>query len=170
MKVPLILNGSKVILDDASQESLMKVLHKNGCISVKSGCDKGFCGSCTVLLNNKPVASCRIPFGLAKNCNIVTLEYFSKTEEYQNIIEGFNKAGIKLCGYCNAGKIFSAYQILKSQKLLTRDEIENQVKDISPCCVDVETLVNGIIYALKNQTKKIERITNIKNNDGRKNA
>lgn len=163
MKVPVILNGSKIVLDAAPQESLMKVLHKNGCTSVKSGCDKGFCGSCTVLLNDKPIASCKLPVGFAKNCNIVTLEYFSKTEDYENIINGFNKAGIKLCGYCNAGKIFSAYEILKLNKLPTRQEIENQVRYISPCCVDLETLVNGIIYALQNQNKKIERITNARN-------
>lgn len=160
MKVPVVLNGSKIILDAAPHESLMKVLHKNGCTSVKSGCDKGFCGSCTVLLDDKPVASCKIPLGLAKDRDIVTLDYFIKTEEYLNIIEGFNKAGIKLCGYCNAGKIFSAYQILKMTKMPTREDIENQVKHLAPCCTDLETLVNGIIYALKNQNKKIQRITN----------
>lgn len=160
MKISVTLNGAKTILEAAAQESLMKVLHKNGCSTVKSGCDKGFCGSCTILLDDKPVASCKIPLGLVKDRNIVTLEHFSKTEEYQDIMDGFNKAGIKLCGYCNAGKIFSAYQILKLAKKPTREDIENQVQNLAPCCTDLETLVNGIIYTLRIRNRKIERITN----------
>lgn len=160
MKVSFTLNGSKTILEAPAQESLMKVLHKNGCTSVKSGCDKGFCGSCTVLLDDKPVASCKIPVGLIKDRDIVTLDYFTKTEEYQDIMDGFTKAGIKLCGYCNPGKIFSAYQIIKLSKMPTREEIEQELKNLAPCCTDLETLVNGIIYTLRIRNQKIERITN----------
>jgi carbon-monoxide dehydrogenase small subunit len=149
MKIPVTLNGNKIILDAHADEPLMKVLHKNGCTSVKSGCSGGFCGSCTILLDDRPVASCKIPAGIVRDCDIVTLDYFVKTEEYSNIMAGFQKAGIKLCGYCNAGKVFSAYQILKITKKLERDEITDYVKSLSPCCTDLDTLVNGIIYAIQ---------------------
>ena len=111
MKIPVTLNGTKTILDAHADESLMKVLHKNGCPSVKSGCSGGFCGACTILLDDKPAAACKIPAGIVHNSDIVTLDYFVKTEEYNIIMSGFQKAGIKLCGYCTAGKVFSAYQI-----------------------------------------------------------
>ena len=96
MKIPVTLNGTKIILDAHADESLMKVLHKNGCPSVKRGCSGGFCGTCTILLDDKPVASCKIPAGIVRNCDIVTLDYFTKSEEYSNIMAGFQKAGIKL--------------------------------------------------------------------------
>lgn len=159
MKIPVFLNGSKTILEAHADESLMKVLHRNGCPSVKSGCSSGFCGSCTILLDNRPVPSCKLPAGLAKDHDIVTLDYFLKTEEYSIIINGFNKAGIKLCGYCNAGKIFAAYQILNLPKIPTRQEISEYVRSLSPCCTDLDTLVNGIIYALQISNKRIQRIT-----------
>ena len=159
MKIPVILNGSKTILEANADESLMKVLHLNGCISVKSGCSNGFCGACTILLDDKPAASCKIPAGIVKNNDIVTLDYFVKTEEYKLIMEGFGKAGIKLCGSCNAGKIFAAYQMLKLTKLPTRKEIADYVGHLSPCCTDLETLVNGIIYTLKISSKRIQRVT-----------
>ncbi len=149
MKIPVTLNGTKTILDAHADESLMKVLHKNGCTSVKSGCSSGFCGSCTILLDDHPVASCKIPAGIVRNCDIVTLDYFVKTEEYSIIMSGFQKAGIKLCGYCTAGKVFSAYQILKSPKMPKREEIADYVKALSPCCTDLETLVNGILYSIQ---------------------
>lgn len=160
MKIPIILNGSKIILEANADESLMKVLHKNQCPSVKSGCAEGFCGACTVLLDDKPVPACKIPVGIVKNNDIVTLDYFVKTEEYSIIMNGFAKAGIKLCGYCNAGKIFAAYQILKFGKMPTRQEITDYVRNLSPCCTDLETLVNGIIYSIQLSNKRIQRVTN----------
>ena len=154
MKIPVTLNGTKTILDAHADESLMKVLHKNGCPSVKSGCSGGFCGACTILLDDRPAAACKIPAGIVRDSDIVTLDYFVKTEEYSTIMSGFQKAGIKLCGYCTAGKVFSAYQILKASKMPTRQEIADYVKSLSPCCTDLETLVNGIIYAIQISNKK----------------
>lgn len=159
MKIPVLLNGSQTILEAHPEESLMNVLRRNGCPSVKSGCRSGFCGACTILFDGKPVSSCKLPVGIAKNHDIITLEYFVKSQEYQIIMSGFDKAGIKLCGHCNAGKIFSAYQILQLSKILTRQEISDDVKNLSPCCTDLDTLVNGIIYALQISSKRIERIT-----------
>lgn len=168
MKIPVNLNGEKTIFDSAPDEMLMKVLNKNKCPSVKCGCQKGFCGACAVLVNKKCIASCKMPVGFVKDQQIITLEYFSKTEEYQHIMEGFAKAGLKLCGYCNAGKIFSAYEIIKMNKIPTKQEITNSVKDLSPCCTDVESLVNGIIYAIQIHnsgiSKKIKRSMNFENN------
>ena len=157
MKIPVTLNGTKTILDAHADESLMKVLHKSGCPSVKSGCSSGFCGSCTILLDDKPAAACKIPAGIVRNADIVTLDYFVKTEEYSTIMAGFQKAGIKLCGYCTAGKVFSAYQILKASKMPTRQEITDYVKSLSPCCTDLDTLVNGIIYAIQISNRRQTR-------------
>ncbi len=161
MKIPLTLNMTKIILDEQPDELLSKVLRRNGCPSVKNGCMEGGCGSCTVLVNNIPAAACKIPVGLVKDMDIVTLEMFEKSELYSVIMEGFNKAGIKLCGYCNSGKIFSAYQILRSPKIPTREEIKEQMKHLSSCCTDLETLVNGVIYAMQIQARKLKRVTKI---------
>ena len=159
MKIPITLNGTKTMLEAQPDELLMKVLHRYGCSAVKCGCTHGYCGACTVLLDDKPVATCKIPVAIIKDSDIVTLDYFTKTEEYGYIIDGFNKAGIKLCGYCNAGKIFTAYQILKATKMPTRKDISDQVRHLSPCCTDLETLINGIIYAISNRNKTIKRVT-----------
>lgn len=153
MKIPVILNDEEKIFDAEPDEMLMKVLRNNSCTSVKSGCTSGFCGSCTVLLNGLPVASCKIPVGIIKGNKITTLEHFAKTQKYASIMKGFSKAGIKLCGYCNAGKIFTTYQILKQQKIPTREEIYASVRHLSPCCTDLETLIDGIIFAIKDINK-----------------
>ena len=157
MNVPVILNGNKTILEEPADETLMSVLRRIGCSSVKCGCGQGTCGSCTVLLNDSPVATCKIPLGIIQNADIVTLEYFERTKEYSIIMKGFELAGIKLCGLCNSGKIFSAYQLVKLNRIPTRDEIYEQVRSLAPCCTDLNTLINGIILALEIRDHGIEK-------------
>lgn len=158
MNIPVILNGNKEILEAQSDESLLSVLYKKAPNSVKCGCQKGSCGACTVLLNDQPVAACKIPVGIIRDSEIITLDYFSKTEEYTHIMQGFKKAGIKLCGYCNAGKIFTTYQILKITKKLTREDIKAHVSFLSPCCTDQDTLINGILFSISYQDKGTTRV------------
>ena len=157
MNVPVILNGNKTILEAPADETLMSVLRRIGCASVKCGCGQGTCGSCTVLLNDNPVATCKIPLGIIQNADIVTLEYFERTKEYSIIMKGFELAGIKLCGLCDSGKIFSAYQLVKLNRIPTRDEIYEQVRSLAPCCTDLNTLINGIILALEVRDHGIEK-------------
>jgi carbon-monoxide dehydrogenase small subunit len=158
MNIPVTLNGNKMIIEANPDESLMKVLRTQGCSSVKCGCSQGHCGSCAVLLDDNPVATCKIPIGIIRDGDIVTLDYFARTKEYSIIMQGFDLAGIKLCGYCNAGKVFSAYQILKMNRNLSRNEIASFVNNLSPCCTDINTLVNGIVIAREIYNKGYEEI------------
>ena len=105
------------------------------------------------------MASCKIPLGIIQNADIVTLEYFERTKEYSIIMKGFELAGIKLCGLCNSGKIFSAYQIIKMNKIPSRSEIQEMVRSLAPCCTDLNTLINGISIALDVRDNGIEKAT-----------
>lgn len=156
MNIPVIINGDRIMIQAEPDEMLIDVLRGLKFFSVKLGCGEGVCGSCTILLNGKPVPACKIAVALVMNQEIETLEYFQKSEEYNYISKGFAKAGIKLCGYCNSGKIFAAAAILRNKQKPTRSSIKEQVKHLSPCCTDIDTLINGIIYAadIKSHTKK----------------
>lgn len=156
MNIPVIINGERIQLQANPDDKLLDVLRKQNLYLVKLGCGKGTCGSCTILFNGKPVPSCKVPVALAMNQEITTLEYYIKTEQYTYIKKGFEKAGIKLCGYCNAGKIFAATSILENRQKPTRASVKEQVKHLSPCCTDIDTLINGIIYAadIQSHSKK----------------
>lgn len=155
MKIPLTLNGLKTVIEAEADTKLLYVLRERGCLSVKCGCCEGTCGSCTALLNGRPVPTCKIPFAIVRDCEIETLEHFTKLDDYQDIVKGFDKAGIHLCGYCNSGKIFAAWDILHTMIHPSRAEIAEQVQHLSPCCTDLDSLVNGIIYAVGIREKRI---------------
>ena len=142
------INGNEKDFDVSSSDTLLDILRQNSLIMQKKGCGKGSCGCCTVLLNGKPVASCKVPAILAQDCEIITLDSFKKTTDYNDIMKGFKKAGIDLCGYCNSGKIFLTYQIIKMPKTPSKPEITNILKNLAPCCTDLETLVMGVLYTI----------------------
>ncbi len=147
MNIPLIINGERMMIQANPDSKLLTVLRSMHLYSVKPGCSKGICGSCTVLLNKKPVPACKLKVALAMNQEVETLEHFVKSEEYSYIEKGFQKANIKLCGYCNAGKIFAAAEILSKKQKPDRASIKKQISHLSSCCTDLDTLTNGIIYA-----------------------
>lgn len=160
MKIPVMLNSEKVILDAKPTETLLEVLRNNGLLSVKEGCTKGKCGSCTVLLDDKPVPSCIIPVGIVRNASIETLEFFLLTKEGEDIVSGFKQAGINMCGFCNSSRIFSTYELLKKSYRPTSEELDRLADSIKCNCVDRKTFINGVIYATANKHER----------EGRRNA
>ena len=148
MKIPVTLNDSKIVLEAAPSENLMTVLRREKLFSVKCGCARGLCGNCSVLLNGKPVSSCTIPVGTIRDSRIETLEHIKNSPYYQDIITGFNQAGIHLCGFCNTGKILTAYNLLKNYNRPTTEQIYGELNNYSICCTSTENLACGIMYAI----------------------
>lgn len=162
MKIPVTINGKKIILDENPDEKLLFVLRKQKLISVKIGCEAGKCGFCTVLLNDKPVSSCLIPVGIVKDCTIETLEYFSKSKEYKDIETGFLKAGMNLCGYCNSLKYFSVYRLLKDNYRPTKAQLIELTTEDKCSCTEQGVFMNGILYATAARHEREGRKKNVK--------
>ena len=110
MRISFTLNGTAIQIEAAANERLLHVLRREfSLFSLKSSCLNGQCGSCTLLMNGQPVPSCLIPVFKAEGSEIITLEYFKNTEDYKIINAGFEQAGIEMCGFCDAGKIFCIF-------------------------------------------------------------
>lgn len=162
MKIPVILNDKKIVFDAEPNERLMTVLRREKLYSVKCGCEKGLCGDCSILLDDHVVPSCMIPVGMVRDRTIVTLEFFQTFPIYNDIITGFSQAGIHLCGYCTAGKIFTAYEVLNTYYRPDRQQLYNAISTFDCCCTDRDTLANGILYAVAAKHSREGRHKNAK--------
>ena len=160
MKIPVILNDQKIVLDADPSESLLTVLRRENIFSVKCGCEKGHCGNCMVLLDNKPVNSCVVQVGMIRDSKIVTLEHFKTYPEYQDINTGFNQAGIHLCGYCSAGKYLTAYWVLTEYFRPEKEQLYEALNGLSVCCTDKVSLANAILYAVAQKHTREGRHSN----------
>ena len=148
MKIPFILNGTKTVIEASPSDKLSSVLRNMNLISVKCGCLKGICGNCMILLDDEPVPSCTIPAGIIRDRKIETLEHFKTSVFFQDILTGFKMAGIHLCGYCDAGKIFTAYKLIKDFYRPEQTAVFKAIEGLNLCCTDRDTLANGIYYAV----------------------
>ena len=120
----LKINGETYETDAAPQLSLLDVLRdKLRLTGSKNGCNEAECGSCTVMLDGKPVLSCIVLIGDARGREITTIEGLSRDGELHPIQrEMIGRGGIQ-CGYCTPGIIMSAYALLKENPDPTDEEV-----------------------------------------------
>ena len=107
-----------------NERSLLWVLRTDfGLTGVKFGCGLGQCGSCTVLIDDKPVRSCMTSADLVDGKKVVTIEGLGKNGKLHPIQEAFTKHDAFQCGYCTSGMILTAFGLLNSNPNPTRQQI-----------------------------------------------
>ena len=108
------LNGKAVSLTSSSDRMLLWILRSNLSLTgTKHSCGEGFCGACTVLVNNEPVLSCQYPFQDVEGKDILTIEGLQKNGNLHPIQQAFLKHNALQCGFCTPGMILMAYSLLK---------------------------------------------------------
>jgi len=78
----------------------------------KEGCGEGVCGSCTVLMNGRPVRACLTLALEATAKEIVTVEGLASGEELDPLQEAFINHGSVQCGFCTPGMLLAAKSLL----------------------------------------------------------
>lgn len=101
MEVSFYLNKVYMTFNIKPSEYLATTLRNNGIISVKVGCNESTCGSCTVLVDDKPMMSCSLLTASMQDKHITTIEGIQ--EEAALLAKYFGKEGADQCGFCNAG-------------------------------------------------------------------
>jgi len=148
MTIRFILNGLDVEINTEANRRLINILREQFvCTAAKCGCLSGRCGACSVLINDTITPSCLVPAFRIQESEIITLEGFSQEEEYQDIVNGFAKAGVENCGYCDAGKILGAELLLRQTLQPSKKDFSAAFRGIRCRCTDAESLYQGILAA-----------------------
>ena len=107
------LNGKKTeAMIDHTQTLLWVLRNHFGLTGTKFGCGMGFCGACTVLIDNEPIRSCQLSVGDAAGKNVVTIECLAINGKLHPVQEAFVKYDALQCGYCTPGMIMNAAGLL----------------------------------------------------------
>jgi carbon-monoxide dehydrogenase small subunit len=150
--VEIRLNGELVRTEAAAHESLLDVLRKKmGAKEVKSGCAKGDCGACAVLLNGKAVNACLVLALQASGCDVVTIRGIGTEDNPHPLQENFVKHGAVQCGYCTPGMIVSAKALLDRNPNPTRQEIREGISGNLCRCTGFKKIVEAIEAATKGE-------------------
>ena len=128
--IKFTLNGKpEEITIDPSLTLLWVLRDQFGLTGAKYGCGIGYCGSCTVMMNNEPVRSCMLPVSDAANNKIITIEGLSVNGHLHPIQKAFMEKDALQCGYCTPGMIMNAYGLLIINPEPTRKEIVEGMED-----------------------------------------
>ena len=114
VKVELSVNERKRVLLVEPRWSLLYVIREVlGLTGTKVGCERGECGSCTVLIDAVPRYACLTLAVEAEGHEITTLEGLMHGEELGPVQEAFlEKDGLQ-CGYCTPGQMMAAEGLLR---------------------------------------------------------
>ena len=126
MKIAVNLNGWDTTWEIEPREFLLDVLRRNGCLSVKRGCDTSSCGVCTVLLDGAPVLSCSLFAAKAEGHSITTVEGLQK--EVAEFAEYMNNEGSDQCGYCNPGFALTVIALKREAEARRSLPTEEEIK------------------------------------------
>jgi aerobic-type carbon monoxide dehydrogenase small subunit (CoxS/CutS family) len=120
--VALTVNGRVYELKVRPEWTLYQVIHDQlGLTGVKMFCDRGACGSCTVIMDGRPILACMT---LAVECHGKTIETAEGIAEAGHpLIESYVKHHTMQCGYCTPGFITTAKALLDRNPEPTEKEI-----------------------------------------------
>ncbi|MDR2495207.1 MAG: 2Fe-2S iron-sulfur cluster binding domain-containing protein [Spirochaetaceae bacterium] len=156
MTVGFRLNGEEVMIQAHANTRLVSVLRETfGLLETKAGCLIGRCGACSVIFNGRLIKSCLVPAFRAERSEIMTIEGFSLSDGYRDIIRGFEKAGVENCGYCQTGKVLAAESILARQRIPVPDEILAAFGSIRCRCTEPERLTEAVLAAADLRRRRI---------------
>ena len=113
----------------------------------KRGCELGDCGSCTVLLDGKPVNSCLVLAVEANGRKIVTIEGVSTTDSLDVVQAKFLEYGAIQCGYCSPGMILSAKALLMRNPQPTYEEVTEGIAGNICRCSGYINIIRAILAA-----------------------
>jgi len=143
-RVELTVNDEKISAAAKAEESLLKFLRRNGFTEVKCGCEKGDCGTCTVIMNGKTIKSCITLAMQANGKEILTSKGLEKIGIGRKLQESFVKHGAVQCGFCTGGMLMAAKGYLDTNPEPDKKEIRKAISGNLCRCTGYKKIVEAI--------------------------
>ncbi|NIM28750.1 MAG: 2Fe-2S iron-sulfur cluster binding domain-containing protein [Gammaproteobacteria bacterium] len=123
--IRLTVNGREREVGALPNETLLESLRGLGYFEVKSGCEKGDCGACAVLLDGEAVDSCLLLTWTVEGASITTVSGLGSVDEPHPLHKAFIDRGAAQCGYCTPGLIIAAKSMFDND---TREPSEDDMR------------------------------------------
>jgi carbon-monoxide dehydrogenase small subunit len=148
MPITLTVNGEQRRLDCAPSAPLLEALREHlGLTGTKAGCEIGYCGACTVLLDGRAAHSCCIVAGDCEDAEITTIEGVAEDAVGEAVRDCMTSRGAVQCGYCTPGFVVSAVALLRERPRPDRDEVRAFLSGNMCRCTGYTKIVDAIVEA-----------------------
>lgn len=124
VQLRLTVNGEPRTVSAPLHHTLLEVLREEmGLTGTKHGCELGECGTCTVLVDGRPVLSCLAVPAALEGREITTIEGLESVGGLHPLQQAFVELGAAQCGYCTPGFLLAASALLDETPDPSREEI-----------------------------------------------
>jgi len=147
-EITLTINGEDHKVEVENRRTLLDVLREDiRLLGTKKMCDKGECGSCTVLLDGKAVNACLTLAVDALGKKIETIEGVAQEGRLHPIQEAFVAKGAVQCGFCSPGMIMTTKAFLQKNPHPTEEEAKTAIAGNLCRCTGYVRIVDAILWA-----------------------
>jgi len=144
--ITLNVNGNSYITAVKPYWSLVFVLREKLLLpATKQGCDRGECGSCTVLVDGRAVYACTMLATDAVGKTILTLEGLSDGITLSPLQQSFWERGASQCGYCTPGFLMAAKALLDQNPNPTRDDVRVALSGHLCACGEIHNFIDSVL-------------------------
>lgn len=153
----LIVNDREYELAIEPTQRLSTVLRDElGLLGVRVSCSEGECGSCTVLVDGKPVTACMMLGMQAEGKEIVTIEGLGDAEDLHPIQQAFIEEQGFQCAFCTPGFILSTKAFLDRNPDPTEEEAAIGVSGNICRCGAYPYIVKAVLSAARKLRDGVE--------------
>jgi carbon-monoxide dehydrogenase small subunit len=147
-----MVNGEPYQVTVEPRMTLLDVLReKLGLTGAKRACDLGNCGSCTVLIDGKPVLSCLTLAVDAQGKDILTVEGLAKDGQLHPLQQAFIDCGAIQCGFCTPGMLLTAKALLDENPHPTEAEVKEAISGNLCRCTGYTKIIEAILKVAQSQ-------------------
>ncbi|MEO7369487.1 MAG: (2Fe-2S)-binding protein [Ilumatobacteraceae bacterium] len=149
-EIRVVINGSNVRATVADRLLLSDFLRDGLRLTgTHVGCEQGYCGSCTVLLDGASVRSCLTLAAQVDGHEIETVESLAVGEGLHPIQEAFRSNHGLQCGFCTPGLLMTTLELARESGDCSRDEIRQRLAGNLCRCTGYHHIVDAVQVVLR---------------------
>ncbi|WP_245875231.1 (2Fe-2S)-binding protein [Roseovarius mucosus] len=147
------VNGVMQDLELDPRTSLLDALRETiGLSGTKKGCDHGQCGTCTVHIDGRRVASCLTMAAQVADHKVITIEGLGDDDTIHPMQQAFIDHDALQCGYCTPGQIMAAVACVREGHTNSEAQIREYMSGNLCRC----GAYPGIVAAIQDAAPKME--------------
>jgi carbon-monoxide dehydrogenase small subunit len=145
LEITVTVNGTPVTRRVQPRQHLVDFLREElGLTGSHIGCEHGVCGACTLRVDGHIVRGCLMLAVQADGKKVDTIEGLTDTGELAALQKAFYERNALQCGFCTAGMLLAAQELVNEKRKVTREEIREHISGNYCRCTGYQAIVDAI--------------------------